>query len=53
MKGFSEEQKQIQDLSRKFTEEEIIPVAAELDRTGEVGAFHAGRIKSTWSVQRP
>nr|CAH7744038.1 unnamed protein product [Callosobruchus chinensis] len=28
-------QKEFQELARKFTREEIIPVAAELDRTGK------------------
>ena len=32
----SEEQKEFQELARKFTEDEIIPVAAEHDKTGEV-----------------
>ncbi|XP_056632133.1 medium-chain specific acyl-CoA dehydrogenase, mitochondrial-like [Diorhabda sublineata] len=31
----SETQKEIQDLARKFTREEIVPVAAEYDRTGK------------------
>eukprot|EP00057_Strongylocentrotus_purpuratus_P023160 XP_011677634.1 PREDICTED: probable medium-chain specific acyl-CoA dehydrogenase, mitochondrial [Strongylocentrotus purpuratus] len=34
--ALSEEQLQYQDLTRKFTAEEIIPKAAELDRSGEV-----------------
>lgn len=33
--SLSEEQKSIQDMARKFTREEIIPVAAEHDRTGK------------------
>ena len=33
---FSDEQKEIQQLARKFTLEEIIPKAAEHDQTGEV-----------------
>jgi hypothetical protein len=33
--SLNEEQKSIQDMARKFTREEIIPVAAEHDRTGK------------------
>lgn len=33
--GLSDEQREFQDVARKFTREEIIPVAAELDRTGK------------------
>lgn len=33
--GLSEEQQQFQDVARKFAREEIIPVAAHLDKTGE------------------
>lgn len=32
--GLSEEQLEFQNVARKFAKEEIIPVAAELDRTG-------------------
>eukprot|EP00794_Sanderia_malayensis_P015888 gene15888-17488_t len=32
---YTEEQKEFQELARKFTAEEIIPVAAEHDKTGE------------------
>jgi len=32
----SSEQKEMQQLARKFTREEIIPVAAHYDKTGEV-----------------
>lgn len=32
----SEELTALRDLARKFSREEILPVAAELDRTGEV-----------------
>ena len=32
----SEDLQTLQDLSRKFAREEILPVAAEHDRTGEV-----------------
>lgn len=31
----SDTQKEVQELARKFTREEIIPVAAEHDRTGK------------------
>lgn len=31
----SDEQKEIQTLTRKFVRDEIIPVAAQLDKTGE------------------
>jgi acyl-CoA dehydrogenase len=33
--ALSEEQKSFQDLARKFALDEIIPVAAEHDRTGK------------------
>jgi acyl-CoA dehydrogenase len=33
--ALSEEQKSIQEMARKFTRDEIIPVAAEHDRTGK------------------
>lgn len=33
--GLSDDQKEIVELAKKFTREEIIPVAAEYDRTGE------------------
>lgn len=32
---FSDEQKEFQDVARKFTKEEIIPVAPKYDKTGE------------------
>lgn len=32
----SEELQQLQEMARKFSHEEIIPVAAEYDKTGEV-----------------
>ena len=32
----SQEQKEIQETARKFAREEIIPKAAELDKTGQV-----------------
>lgn len=33
--GLSEEQREFQEVARKFAREEIIPVAAELDKTGK------------------
>lgn len=33
--ALSDTQREVQDLARKFARDEIIPVAAELDRTGE------------------
>ena len=32
----SEEESEFKELARKFTEDEIIPVAAHYDKTGEV-----------------
>ena len=43
----NETQKEFQDLARKFTAEEIIPVAAELDRTG---AYPWDLVKKAWSL---
>ncbi|KAL6261465.1 hypothetical protein P5V15_006555 [Pogonomyrmex californicus] len=43
----SDTQKEIQELARKFTKEEIIPVAAKYDRTGE---YPWDIIKKAWSV---
>ncbi|KAI9322229.1 acyl-CoA dehydrogenase/oxidase [Dichotomocladium elegans] len=43
----SEEQKSIQELSRKFAREEIIPVAAEYDRTGK---YPTDIIKKAWEL---
>jgi len=43
----SEEQKAIQDLARNFAKEKIIPVAAELDRTG---TFPKDIIKEAHSI---
>ena len=40
-------QKEMQDLARKFTKEEIIPVAAEYDRTGN---YPWDIVKKAWSV---
>lgn len=42
MPALSEEQRSYQDLARKFAKEEIIPVAAEYDRTGEVSTSRGG-----------
>ena len=36
--ALSEEQRSYQELAKKFAKEEIIPVAAEYDRTGEVSS---------------
>ena len=36
----TDQQKEFQELSRKFAREEIVPVAAEYDRTGEVGIIN-------------
>ena len=36
---FTEQQKEFQATARKFAREEIIPLAAEYDKTGEVGIF--------------
>lgn len=33
------EQKEFKDLAAKFSREEIIPVAAQYDQTGEVGLY--------------
>ncbi|KAI7868137.1 acyl-CoA dehydrogenase/oxidase [Spinellus fusiger] len=45
--GLTEEQKSIQDLTRKFTLEEIIPVAAEHDRTGK---YPMEIVKKAWEL---
>lgn len=45
--GLTEEQRQIQEMARKFTLEEIIPVAAHHDRTGE---YPWDIIKKAWSL---
>jgi len=37
----------MQDLARKFTREEIIPAAAEFDRTG---SYPWDIIKKAWSI---
>jgi len=44
---FSDEQKEYQDLARKFAREEIIPRAAHLDQTGE---YPWQLIKKAWSL---
>ena len=36
LSALSEDQKNYQELARKFAKEEILPKAAEYDRTGEV-----------------
>jgi acyl-CoA dehydrogenase len=43
----SDEQKEIQELARKFTRDEIIPTAAEYDRTME---YPWDIVKKAWSV---
>ncbi|XP_026746626.1 probable medium-chain specific acyl-CoA dehydrogenase, mitochondrial isoform X2 [Trichoplusia ni] len=43
----SEEQKALQDLARKFTREEIVPVAAQYDKTGE---YPWPIVKKAWEV---
>ncbi|RLU15307.1 hypothetical protein DMN91_012301 [Ooceraea biroi] len=43
----SDTQKEMQDLARKFTREEIIPAAAEFDRTGK---YPWELLKKAWSV---
>jgi len=45
--GLSEEQLAIQELARKFTEDEIIPVAAHHDRTGE---YPTELIRKAWEL---
>ncbi|KAL0076132.1 acyl-CoA dehydrogenase/oxidase [Phycomyces blakesleeanus] len=45
--GLSEEQKSIQELARKFTVDEIIPVAAEHDVTGK---YPLDIIKKAWEL---
>lgn len=45
--ALSEEQRGYQDLARKFAKEEIIPVAAEYDRTGE---YPIEIIKKAWNL---
>lgn len=43
---FTEQQKEFQATARKFAREEIVPVAAEYDKTGEVGIYSLKREKS-------
>lgn len=45
--GLSDEQKSIQELARKFAKEEIIPVAAEHDRTGAYPTGKSWKQRST------
>jgi len=45
--GVTEDQKQMQELARKFTREEIIPVAAKHDKTGE---YPWDIVKKAWSL---
>lgn len=45
--GISEEQKEMQELARKFCREEIIPVAAQHDKTGE---YPWEIIKKAWGL---
>lgn len=45
--ALNEEQKQMQDIARKFAREEIIPVAAHHDKTGE---YPWDIVKKAWSV---
>lgn len=45
--GMSDEQKEIVNLAKKFTKEEIIPVAAEYDRTGE---YPWPVVKKAWEL---
>lgn len=43
----SQEQKNIQEIARKFAKNEILPVATHHDRTGE---FPADIIKKAWEI---
>ncbi|KAI8375358.1 acyl-CoA dehydrogenase/oxidase [Choanephora cucurbitarum] len=45
--SLTEEQKSIQEMARKFTREEIIPVAAEHDKTGK---YPVDIIKKAWEL---
>ncbi|CAG9864111.1 unnamed protein product [Phyllotreta striolata] len=45
--ALNETQKEFQELARKFTREEIIPAAAELDRTGK---YPFELLKKAWSL---
>lgn len=45
--ALTEEQQQFQELARKFTREEIIPVAAQYDKTGE---YPWPIIKKAWEL---
>ena len=46
---FTEQQKEFQATARKFAREEIIPVAAEYDKTGEVSICTL-RSESLWQI---
>lgn len=43
----SDTQKEMQDLARKFVKEEVIPVAADYDKTGK---YPWDIIKKAWSI---
>lgn len=43
----NETQKEMQELARKFTKEEIIPVAAKYDKSGE---YPWDIVKKAWSL---
>lgn len=45
--GLTEEQKQMQEMARKFAREEIIPVASQYDKTGE---YPWEIIKKAWGL---
>lgn len=45
--GLTDEQKQMQDIARKFAREEIIPVASHHDKTGE---YPWDIVKKAWSL---
>lgn len=45
--GLNDEQLEMQEVARKFAREEIIPVAAKLDQTGE---YPWDIIKKSWSL---
>lgn len=45
--GLNEEQLEMQAVARKFAKEEIIPVAAQLDKTGE---YPWDIIKKSWAL---
>ena len=45
--SLSDEQKQLRDLAREFTQKEIVPVAAELDKKAE---FPTEQIRKAWEL---